>query len=481
MRESNQMDLAQYVTPLNSDAIEAPERRQSLWGAGARDADGDLFDVEVRNFAEGSPALPEPATEADPFGYVRSDKDDPVSLPTLPPIAAEAREDGPFVDLSDILPLSDRCGPVEPAVDDGQDLPGEEHVTNLVHQRTPGSPVETGQAEMSTREERVEMTAEDGVQVGPASNVPLPGPSYELYSDAQLARQVAQYGFKPIKKRTAMIALLTRCRQENARAGHGIGGSTSAPTAAGLSVSASAVRSASTSSKTATAEGKRGRGRPRKVSVGEGAPQQQPPPSGQPPESPRTRRGKSKKGTESSAQARRRARKDGDSPSKDRSAAPTTPKRKAKAAAAAARTVIEIADSQSDAAEDSSESGRSSPDPNLSSPPAVDLGLSAEEEQEACLTTSPSDQQTALFRHITEAVTRAPRTKNPDKPSWHEKMLLYDPIVVEDLALWLNCGQLTRVGYDGEASPGEVKKWCESKSICCLWKANLRGRERKRY
>jgi hypothetical protein len=60
-------------------------------------------------------------------------------------------------------------------------------------------------------------------------------------------------------------------------------------------------------------------------------------------------------------------------------------------------------------------------------------------------------------------------------------MLLYDPIVLEDLASWLNSGQLTRVGCDEEVNPGELKKWCESKSVCCLWKVNLRGKERKRY
>jgi hypothetical protein len=60
-------------------------------------------------------------------------------------------------------------------------------------------------------------------------------------------------------------------------------------------------------------------------------------------------------------------------------------------------------------------------------------------------------------------------------------MLLYDPIVVEDLAGWLNSGQLTAVGYDEEVSAAEVKKWCESKSVCCLWRDTHRGKERKRY
>jgi hypothetical protein len=60
-------------------------------------------------------------------------------------------------------------------------------------------------------------------------------------------------------------------------------------------------------------------------------------------------------------------------------------------------------------------------------------------------------------------------------------MLMYDPVVLEDLTSWLNAGQLDRVGYDDEVSAGDVKKWCESKSICCLWKVNLQGKERKRF
>ena len=93
---------------------------------------------------------------------------------------------------------------------------------------------------------------------------------------------------------------------------------------------------------------------------------------------------------------------------------------------------------------------------------------------------TPDGKQSVLFDGITEAVTSAPRSTDPSKPSWYEKILLYDPIVLEDITAWLNSGQLTRVGHDGEIPPGEVKKWCESKGVICLWKVNLRGKERKR-
>ncbi|KAK6948988.1 hypothetical protein Daesc_009060 [Daldinia eschscholtzii] len=142
---------------------------------------------------------------------------------------------------------------------------------------------------------------------------------------------------------------------------------------------------------------------------------------------------------------------------------------------------IEIADSDVEDSISSSSSRASSPDYDriFSSPPAVDLSLA--EEADMSLTLAPTDQQADLFRHITKAVTSAPRSQDPAKPSWHEKMLLYDPIILEDLAAWLSAGALRGVGYDGEVAPEDVKKWCESKSVICLWRQNTRGKERKRY
>jgi hypothetical protein len=109
------------------------------------------------------------------------------------------------------------------------------------------------------------------------------------------------------------------------------------------------------------------------------------------------------------------------------------------------------------------------------------MDLSVTEDTETSLMASPTTQEVSLFRYITQAVVGAPRTRDPADPSWHEKMLMYDPIILEDLTAWLNSGQLDKVGYDGEVAPGDVKKWCESKSVCCLWRVNLRGKERKRF
>lgn len=113
--------------------------------------------------------------------------------------------------------------------------------------------------------------------------------------------------------------------------------------------------------------------------------------------------------------------------------------------------------------------------------PPLPLQLSVSKDPDESLVLSPTSQQLRLHKHITRAITTAPPSKDPKNPSWHEKMLLYDPIILEDLAAWLNTGALEKVGWDGEVGPQEVKRWCLEKSICCLWRENLRGEARSRY
>lgn len=115
----------------------------------------------------------------------------------------------------------------------------------------------------------------------------------------------------------------------------------------------------------------------------------------------------------------------------------------------------------------------------------------------------------ALFPQITSTVKNAPRSTSHLSPSWHEKILLYDPIVLEDFTAWLNshniCVAVQRKipkkrsrsrpkkdeGMEQDAleietiqealQPWMVQKWCEEKSICCLWKEGLRGGVRTKY
>jgi len=89
-----------------------------------------------------------------------------------------------------------------------------------------------------------------------------------------------------------------------------------------------------------------------------------------------------------------------------------------------------------------------------------------------------------LFPEITAVVKGARPTGSIKSPSWYEKMLLYDPIVLEDLTCWLNGQGLRIEGKDQELveiSPWMTQAWCEMNSICCLWKEGLRGGVKVRY
>jgi hypothetical protein len=86
-----------------------------------------------------------------------------------------------------------------------------------------------------------------------------------------------------------------------------------------------------------------------------------------------------------------------------------------------------------------------------------------------------------LLAKITEAITSVPPSHDPKRLTWHEKIMIYDPIILENLTAWLNTEGLGLVGVDEEVGSGMVREWCEAKSVCCLWKENLRGKERTRY
>ncbi|KAI1128729.1 hypothetical protein F5Y10DRAFT_240099 [Nemania abortiva] len=393
---------------LDSDPFDDDGGRR-LWHAGARDEEGELMEMEIVDLQHSPAIIPNPTSTATPGG--RS-----------------------FVDIDDLI-----------------NSPG-------VISSTAGASAGSKQANSPSfpSQSTEQSSGATSLESESPANAPSaePRPKYELFTDAQLSKQITSYGFKPVKKRAAMIALLDQCW-----------------TSKHQGISATSVQSLSTSTRgpsqqepTSSVSNKatakpRGRGRPKKddgtvVSVAE--------PTASDKSSPKRSRGGVKKNDTTSTVT-------GES-----STSVSSPKRPRGRPRKSSTTSVEIPDSENE-----TPSPASSPDPVFSSPPPLDLTIS--DEGDMSLTISPNDQQAELFKHITKAVLSAPRSQDPSKPSWHEKMLLYDPIILEELASWLNGGELTRVGYDGEASPFEVKKWCESKSVICLWRQNLNGKERKRY
>ncbi|KAI0393697.1 hypothetical protein F5Y17DRAFT_295810 [Xylariaceae sp. FL0594] len=405
---------------LSSDPFDDDDSPRRLWHAGARDEDGELMEMEIVDLQQG-PAI----SDQTPLSAGRS-----------------------FVDIDDLLdsPLvGSRTSPGPP--ESRQDKP---------HDPEPQS----GKLTVSTETSQ----ATGGAVEKPSTQ---PCPNYDLFTDAQLSQQITSYGFKPMKKRNAMIALLKQCWASKQQG-------LPQDSIQSMSKSARSPRPAARQPIEGTADngkdlgkdlGKdqpRGRGRPKKTTAAKAAAPQPATVTESSPKRPRGRPSKDKNVATVVVP-----------PAKSAPAVPS-PKRPRGRPQMSDTRPVEIADST-----EGSLSPASSPEPVFSSPSPVDLSIT--DDADMSLAMSPTDQEAELFRYITKAVTSAPRSQDPENPSWYEKMLLYDPIILEDLAAWLNGGPLTGQGYDGEVSPLEVKKWCERKSVICLWRQNINGKERKRY
>lgn len=91
--------------------------------------------------------------------------------------------------------------------------------------------------------------------------------------------------------------------------------------------------------------------------------------------------------------------------------------------------------------------------------------------------------QATLFPDITLAVKGQPRSTGGQRLSWYEKMLMYDPIVIEDLTAFVNAEglRITVKEKEEDIRGWMVQKWCEDNSVCCLWKEGLRGGVKTKY
>jgi len=386
---------------LDSDPFDDGDSSRRLWHAGARDEDGELMEMEIVDLQRNSTIT--------------------TGLNQTPQSGG-----GSFVDIDDLL---------------DSPLPKAQVSSRPSESQPDNSPSFQPQGVNQTLGAKPSEVAASVVENAPVE----PCPNYELFTDAQLSKQITLYGFKPMKKRTAMIALLKQCWASKQQ---GVSG-TSIQSLAKSTRSTSPVRQQPIDTVAVkTKEKPRGRGRPKKTDDAKVA---APQPMTSTQLSPKRSRGRQSKNESALAVA----------PTTTKSTSASSPKRPRGRPRKSSTPSLEIADSA-----EGSPSPASSPDPVFSSPPPLDL--STTDEADMSLTLSPTNQQAELFRHITKAVISAPRSKDPSDPSWYEKMLLYDPIILEDLASWLNGGALTDAGFDGEVSAFDVKKWCERKSVICL-------------
>lgn len=473
-----------------SDVL-APDRpSRGLWSESARDEGGELVDIEVIDLVD-SPAFPQDNAILDPW------KD-------LPPDDSTANHETDEADAS-LLEIGSRIIPIaerrvsQPQLLEPRSVVTPSRITINSAATVSPDPSESSfppiedllDEEMPPPSNQQQSLEEADQTVSPAKvdDHAQPRPQYELFTDAKLSAEISRYGFKVVKSRTAMLSLLDQCwRSKNQAPGAGALFSTTSAAAAPMAKKTAPETDSSSSS---APPAKRPRGKAKNSTAAKATTDDteaiSAPPAKRPRGRPRKVVGTDAVDTEVRAALRSPVRK----ASSNHDDEPTTPTkkrgrpRKEEAATivapppkpgAPARLPAQIEDSDLDSEEEEDEWGGSE---QIFSPVPAEVSIS--DETEVSLNVDPSDAQSTLFSLITKAVKSAPRTADPSTPSWYEKMLMYDPIILEDLAAWLNSGQLTKVGYDGEVAPDDVKKWCESRSICCLWRVSLRGRERKRF
>ncbi|KAH8679748.1 hypothetical protein BGZ60DRAFT_512569 [Tricladium varicosporioides] len=224
-------------------------------------------------------------------------------------------------------------------------------------------------------------------------------PDYNAYTTAQLAKEIASYHFKPVKNRDQMIMLLEKCWEGKNRIALGV---------LGINTKPQYSSPTKPSNTTPTQVDPKPRKRPRA-----------------------------------------RLRKDSSSSIIAPLARLATATNRERSDLSQTKPLDEISDSE----------GTMTPSPprrrgsQVWSPP---LKLSTSSEG-----TEATSSLEPLSAYITRAIKSASPCRDPSKPSWQEKILLYDPIILEDLTAWLNTGGLEKVGWDGEVMPKEVKKWCE--------------------
>lgn len=439
MQVSNEVDdddpFADILLDSESRGGALISAKRNLWSAAARDIAGDLLEVEVVDLVD-SPVF---------TGKTKS----PVVRKAVEPLASK-RDEKVWRDVEESTGMENQTdqtikeprkaiGPLEAAIraellssPSSKSTSKAPTLKKSKTQRKDQSPSRQPKAPAKTKSTKITDS-----QV----------PDFSAYTTAQLAKEIASYHFKPVKNRDQMITLLEKCWEGKNRMALGALGTNvlSQPP-----IEASKL-AAPPSSQVGTASPKRPRGRPREQSIVA---------------SPTKR----KVGRPKKSDTIEFLEMDSDTPLSQ----VRTPKKAKKKGREVA--VEDISDS--DTANRPSHPRRQA---SQAKTPPRPLKLVTDLDIDTSPELSPTSCQALLFTHITRAVKNGPPSKDLSNPSWNEKVLLYDPIILEDLTVWLNTGALEKVGWDGEVEPQEVKKWAESKSICCLWKGNLRGGARSRY
>ncbi len=323
---------------------------------------------------------------------------------------------------------------------DGAKIPIEDKATNILQEsenRMPRSVAEAALRERPRSKSPIKKPGRRKDSKAATSETWLPNmPHYSGFADADLKKEVVAFGFKPMKRREEMIPLLQKCWESKNR----IALQSLPPNVPITAVPAKdlpkVVSEPSSPTKCSTLTKKKGRSAKGKGAATGNGPTAE---SVIPPKKPRGRPKKSTVTQDSATSLQTEAAAEPGSNADHIPPAPL-PHR---------RTTAEAP-----------------------GPPVLTTSLPAR---------AATHDTEALFATITKAIKSYPPTHDARSLTWYEKMLIYDPIVLEDLADWLNREGLGLVGYEDSITPKLAKQWCESQSICCVWRESLKGGTRVRH
>lgn len=332
---------------------------KNLWSVAARGLDGSLLNVEVIDLVD----TPRPLTKKPSTS--KSETKVMSNIDAVKEYAAQA--DPPAVSPANEDTLQTLKTPIQSKQNDlalEQAIPRSLAEASLRARRQSRSPVK-----------KPKVPKDFGVPVVKEM------PNYQGFIDADLRKEIASFGFKAIKKRHEMIALLERCWESQAR------------------IALQTLQ-------------------PNLKAVNSGASREDPSKQSKPSKRKAKLQESTTAGTTSNVAA---------SPPKPRGRPKKTP---------------------------------ASPPQSLPEPVPI-----------PCLAPPIPDAlpslETDIYTQITNAINAAPATHSAAHPTFRERMLLYDPIVLEDLTAWLNTEGLGMVGIDEEVDIKVVKEWCQKKSVCC--------------
>ena len=441
----------QSETPRTLRGTNKFARTKNLWGAAGRDDDNALFHVESIDLFD-SPSVENAfTTKSRPWNF-----DTPGAVTQNEDL--QERHDPAVMKVFDI---DDVTTPVWNVVKPIHSVTSLEQRRNLHTSPTRESPRKVSRASLEVFETQ---SANPKKKVS-ATTMPKPSkPSYAVLTTPELQRQLTGFGFKKIKKRETMIEVLEKCWESK----HGTASTPDPVPPQDDPPVALPVKHSDFLSKV---HGVSARPEPKVKKVPK-------------PRKPREANG--------SPKVKRTAE-----PKEKKPRAPRKPRAKPIAVAPSDLETGPNRDAKVDNGSDADKTAtlpvkpaakaRTKRQPK-SRPAKTPTSEEGEEDTRVMVEDERTNQgdlvspEAPAVPEIQSQITRAITTFQPDPyrnhqvdPTWHEKILMYDPIVLEDLTTWLNTEGFSKINEDREVGALEVRDWCESRGVCCLWKGGWRG------